>query len=81
MSRSGRLGTLKGDLLTGEGIEEAVRGVDTIVHCASGHRKTRRGARILRSIRPKGAPARLRRELASEVLRLESTRSIERSRT
>ena len=35
MSRSGRPGTIKGDLLTGEGIEDAVRGVDTLVHCAS----------------------------------------------
>ena len=35
MSRSGRPGTVGGDLLTGEGIEEAVRGVDTLIHCAS----------------------------------------------
>ena len=40
-----------------------------------------RAARILRSIRPQGASARLRRRLASEVLRLESGRWIERSRT
>jgi transposase len=35
----------------------------------TGRLSTHRGARILRSIRPKGAPARLRRRLASEVLR------------
>ncbi|HEV2093653.1 MAG TPA: NAD-dependent epimerase/dehydratase family protein [Rubrobacter sp.] len=38
MSRGGRPGTVRGDLLTGEGIEEAVRGVDTVIHCASGRR-------------------------------------------
>jgi uncharacterized protein YbjT (DUF2867 family) len=41
LSRSERPGTVRGDLLTGEGLEEAVRGVDTIVHCASSPRKTR----------------------------------------
>ena len=35
MSRGGKPGTLRGDLLTGEGVERAVRGVDTIVHCAT----------------------------------------------
>jgi transposase len=35
----------------------------------TGRLSTHRGARILRSIRPKGAPACLRRRLASEVLR------------
>jgi len=35
LSRSGRPGTIKGDLTTGAGLEEAVRGVDAIVHCAS----------------------------------------------
>jgi transposase len=40
-----------------------------------------RAARILRAIRPKGASARLRRRLVSEVLRLESGRSIGRSPT
>jgi uncharacterized protein YbjT (DUF2867 family) len=34
-SRSGRPGTYKGDLITGEGLEQAVGGVDAIVHCAS----------------------------------------------
>ncbi len=42
LSRGGRPGTIKGDLLTGEGLGRAVRGVDTIVHCASSPlRKTR----------------------------------------
>lgn len=42
LSRSGRAGTVSGDLLTGAGLKEAVRGVDTIVHCASSPtRKTR----------------------------------------
>jgi uncharacterized protein YbjT (DUF2867 family) len=35
LSHSNRPGTIRGDLLTGEGLEAAVRGVDTIVHCAS----------------------------------------------
>lgn len=35
LSRGGKTGTVKGDLLTGEGLDAAVRGVDTIVHCAS----------------------------------------------
>jgi len=34
MSRSGRPGTIKGDLLTGEGIQAAVGGADTIIHAA-----------------------------------------------
>ena len=41
LSRSGRPATVRGDLLTGEGLERAVHGVDTIVHCASSPRKTR----------------------------------------
>jgi uncharacterized protein YbjT (DUF2867 family) len=35
LSHSNRPGTIQGDLLTGEGLEEAVSGVGTIVHCAS----------------------------------------------
>lgn len=35
MSRSGRPGTVGGDLLTGEGVEDAVGGVGTVIHCAS----------------------------------------------
>ena len=42
LSRGGRPGTVRGDLLTGEGMEEAVAGVGTIVHCASSPTKTRR---------------------------------------
>jgi uncharacterized protein YbjT (DUF2867 family) len=34
LSRSGRPGTIKGDLLTGEGIEATVRGADAIIHAA-----------------------------------------------
>ena len=34
-SRSGRPGTITGNLITGEGLEAAVEGVDVIVHCAS----------------------------------------------
>ena len=45
MSRSGRPGTIKGNLLTGEGIEAAVRGADAIIHAAqSPTRKSRRTA-------------------------------------
>ena len=35
LSRSGRPGTIRGDLLTGEGLDGAVRGADTVIHCAS----------------------------------------------
>jgi uncharacterized protein YbjT (DUF2867 family) len=35
MSRYRRANTVRGDLLTGEGLEEAVEGVGTIIHCAS----------------------------------------------
>lgn len=35
LSRSGAPGTLAGDLRTGEGVATAVRGVETVVHCAS----------------------------------------------
>ncbi len=42
LSRSGHAGTVRGDLLTGAGLDEAVRGVDAIVYCASSPaRKTR----------------------------------------
>jgi uncharacterized protein YbjT (DUF2867 family) len=42
LSRGGRPGTIRGNLATGEGLEPAVRGVDTIIHCASSpFRKTR----------------------------------------
>ncbi|CAN5861164.1 NAD(P)H-binding protein [soil metagenome] len=35
LSHSGIPGTIPGDLLTGAGLESAVRGIDTIVHCAT----------------------------------------------
>jgi uncharacterized protein YbjT (DUF2867 family) len=42
MSHSGRPATVRGDLLTGEGLDAAVRGVETVIHCASSpYRKTR----------------------------------------
>src|SRR5918998_3564118 len=41
LSRSGRPGTVQGDLLTGEGLKDAVKGVDVVVHCASSPTKTR----------------------------------------
>jgi uncharacterized protein YbjT (DUF2867 family) len=41
LSRSGRPGTVTGDLLTGVGLDQAVDGVDVVVHCASSPRKTR----------------------------------------
>jgi uncharacterized protein YbjT (DUF2867 family) len=45
MSRSGKPGTVEGDVLTGEGIEAAVRGADAIIHAAqSPTRKSRRTA-------------------------------------
>jgi len=43
LSRSGRPGTVRGDLLTGAGLDGAVDGIDTMIHCASNpYRKTRR---------------------------------------
>jgi uncharacterized protein YbjT (DUF2867 family) len=42
MSRYERANVVRGDLLTGEGLEEAVEGISTIIHCASSSlRKTR----------------------------------------
>ena len=41
MSRSGRPGTVLGDLATGEGVEAAVEGVGAIIHCASSPTRTR----------------------------------------
>lgn len=41
LSRSGRPGTVRGDLLTGDGLEGAMQGVGTIVHCASNPREAR----------------------------------------
>jgi uncharacterized protein YbjT (DUF2867 family) len=41
MSRRGRPGWVAADLATGEGLREAVRGVDAIVHLASSPTKTR----------------------------------------
>jgi uncharacterized protein YbjT (DUF2867 family) len=41
LSRSGRPGTVRADLLTGEGLDEVVEGIGVIVHCASSPRKTR----------------------------------------
>jgi len=35
LSRGGRPGTIRGDLLTGDGLDEAVRDADAIIHCAS----------------------------------------------
>ncbi|MBD2448924.1 NmrA family NAD(P)-binding protein [Nostoc sp. FACHB-152] len=35
LSHSKRPGTVQGDLLTGEGLEKAVEGIDVIIHCAS----------------------------------------------
>jgi uncharacterized protein YbjT (DUF2867 family) len=40
LSHSGRAGTIRGDLLTGEGLEQAVAGAGTVVHCASSPTKT-----------------------------------------
>ena len=35
LSRSGRSGTIRGDLLTGEGLDPALGAADTVIHCAS----------------------------------------------
>jgi uncharacterized protein YbjT (DUF2867 family) len=40
-SRSGGDGRVRGDLATGEGLEEAVEGIETIVHCASSPARAR----------------------------------------
>lgn len=41
LSRRKRPGAIQGNLLTGAGLEQAVDGVDVVVHCASSPRKTR----------------------------------------
>jgi uncharacterized protein YbjT (DUF2867 family) len=41
MSRGGGPGTVRGDLATGENLRTALRGVDTIVHCATNPFKSR----------------------------------------
>jgi uncharacterized protein YbjT (DUF2867 family) len=42
LSRSARgAGVVRGDLLTGEGLARALKGVDVLIHCASSPRKTR----------------------------------------
>jgi uncharacterized protein YbjT (DUF2867 family) len=41
LSRSGRPGAVWSDLLTGEKLDEATEGIDTVIHCASSPRKTR----------------------------------------
>ena len=41
LSRSGRPDTVRGDLSTGAGLEQAMEGVDVLIHCASSPRKTR----------------------------------------
>ena len=42
LSRTGRPGTIWGDLSTGAGVDLTVRGAETIIHCASSpFRKTR----------------------------------------
>ena len=35
LSHSNKPGTMQGDLLTGEGLESAVSGIDTVIHCAT----------------------------------------------
>ena len=35
LSHSEKPGTVNGDLLTGEGLDPAVRGIDTVIHCAT----------------------------------------------
>jgi uncharacterized protein YbjT (DUF2867 family) len=46
LSHSGKPGTVRGDLLTGEGLEPAVRGIDTIIHCASSTFRKARGVDV-----------------------------------
>ncbi|MEJ7815145.1 MAG: NAD(P)H-binding protein [Rubrobacter sp.] len=46
LSRSGKPGTMRGDLLTGEGLGPAVQGVDTIIHCASSPFRKARGVDV-----------------------------------
>lgn len=62
LSRSGRPGTVRGDLLTGEGLDGAAEGVDAIVHCASNPRLKSRETdvggteRLLRAAARAGVP-------------------------
>ena len=58
MSRGGRPGTIRGDLLTGEGLDRAVRGADTIIHCASSPFRKARQVDVEGTRRLLGAAAR-----------------------
>ena len=59
LSRGVEPGTIRGDLSTGEGIDGAVDGIDTVVHCASNPRDARRAdvegtGRLLRAAEGSG---------------------------
>ena len=58
LSRGGRPGTIRGDLLTGEGLDRAVRGADTIIHCASSPLRNTRRVDVEGTRRVLGAAAR-----------------------
>ncbi len=59
LSRSGRSGTVKGDLLTGEGLARAVRGVDTVPRAPSARHAARTSAGPgVSSTRPSGSGSR-----------------------
>jgi uncharacterized protein YbjT (DUF2867 family) len=58
LSRGGRPGTIRGDLLTGEGLDRAVRGADTIIHCASSPFRKARQVDVEGTRRLLGAAAR-----------------------
>jgi uncharacterized protein YbjT (DUF2867 family) len=51
MSHSAKPRTVHGDLLTGEGLEAAVRGVDTIVHCATSPFRRAREVDVVGTVR------------------------------
>jgi uncharacterized protein YbjT (DUF2867 family) len=63
-SRSGGEGRVRGDLATGEGLEAAVQGAETIVHCASSPRRARQvdveGTERRLRVRPSGSSSALR---------------------
>jgi uncharacterized protein YbjT (DUF2867 family) len=46
LSHSGKPGTMRGDLSTGAGLDPAVRGIDTIIHCASSPFRKARGVDV-----------------------------------
>jgi uncharacterized protein YbjT (DUF2867 family) len=58
LSHSGKPGTMSGDLRTGQGIDAAVEGIDTIIHCATSPFRKAREVDVVGTVRLLGAAVR-----------------------